>query len=152
MRICEVNCLMGLANATDKQNEREVADLIGRAWGWKLHSFGQYSPLDFWAELSGKEIALIELKTRSHPSTQFPTVYFSMRKWMDMMEWSRAFKCPALFVVRFSDLVKFIPLADVDPGRYTIDGRRACVGGNDIEPLILVPVVDMREVINGNQN
>jgi hypothetical protein len=138
--------VMGLANDGDKANEREVAALMARAWKWKIHYFGSMDRVDFWAEKDGKMRAVIELKSRTNPSTKFETVFLSSRKWYDLTRWGEAHDCEAIFVVKFTDVVMYIPLSKVDPRVNTAGGRAAGYGYNDHEPLILVPVADMLEL------
>lgn len=134
------------ANAQDKTSEREVAAMLESAWKCKVHQYRMpYSPIDFYAEKGGKMAALLELKTRSHASTQYPTVFLNFRKWIALRMATTGTGVPAIFVVRFTDGLYYINVAEVDARRMIIGGCKRIVKANqDIEPVIEVPVEDMQ--------
>lgn len=133
--------------AQDRQVEAEVAAVLEKAWGCELRSFGPLCPVDCYAIRGGRLVGLAEIKSRSHASTAYETVFLNMRKWLALTLGSVAVGVPALFAVRFTDGVFWVPVADVDARSVTVGGRRDRAGvSNDIEPVILVPVAIMRKV------
>jgi hypothetical protein len=59
---------------------------------------------------------------------------------------------PAVFVVRFTDQIKWISLADIDARLCMIGGcSRTVKSRNDIEPIIEVPIDQMRALTPGTE-
>lgn len=135
------------ANDRDKANERQVALEIERAWQCDVKPFGPLCPIDFYALRGGLMVGLLELKSRTHTSTQFETVFLNLRKWLAMRMGEVGFAVPSVFVVRFTDGTFFISLNEVPTDRIIIGGTKKIVKANsDIEPVIEVPVSLMRKV------
>jgi hypothetical protein len=135
----------------DARNEDQVAHEIERAWGMKLHRYSQFSPIDWWAERRGRVVAFIELKSRPHASTRFPTQFLNVRKWLALSLCQMGSGVESLFLVRFSDCILWIPALAVNPAwRLIIGGcSRIVKADNDIEPVIEVPIADMNPLAGG---
>ena len=132
----------------DKKNERSAQQLIEECWGCKLHRWPDLHPIDWYAEADGRMVAMLEMKGRTHTSTHFPTVFLNFRKWSVMMAQCSMAKLPAIFVVRFTDEIRWVPLPRINPnatnGYIRIAGCSERVKSDtDIEPIIEVPVRDM---------
>lgn len=126
-----------------------VAEQIERHWNCKLHKFGSLCPIDWYAERAGRLVGVAELKSRTHASDTFSTVYLSVRKWLALSLASIGLGCPALFVVSFTDGVRWISVADVDASAIRICGvnrnkAKAERDANAIEPIIDVPVASLK--------
>lgn len=137
------------ATAADNAAQADVAALIERAFGpgLSLKPFGRLCPIDYYAERDGRLAAVLEVKSRSHDSTQYPTVFLNVRKWLALTMASLGLGVPAFFVVRFTDRVLFVDIADVDASEGRIGGTAKIVKSkSDREPVIEVPVSGMREV------
>ena len=137
------------ANSDDNQKQSEVSCLIEAAFGpgLKMKQFGRLCPIDFYAERDGRMCALLEVKCRSHLSTQFGTVFLNVRKWLALTMGSVGFGVPAFFVVRFADKVLYINVADVDASSHRIGGTKKIVkSSSDKEPVIEVEVSAMKEI------
>lgn len=142
---------LSYATEEDRAHEQEVRTLIEQRWRCEVHSFGPWSPVDWWLSRDGAVVALAEVKSRSHASSTFDSVFLNLRKWLSLTLYAITFERPAFFIVRFTDCVRYIDLRSV--------GVRLCVGGcskrvkgaSDIEPVIEVPVADMRELKVDNQ-
>lgn len=133
------------ATELDRANEDEIAALLGVAWGCDLRSFGAFAPLDWYAQRGGALVAVLELKCRTHPTDRYPTVYLAVRKWLALNLAAVGLDVPALFVVRFTDQVRYLRVgAEAMPAR--ILGRRDRGAPLDIEPIIEVPVEAMHTV------
>jgi len=127
-----------------ERSERETAALLEAAWDCKVHSFARLSALDFYIEKDLDIVAMLELKSRSHPSTQYPTVFLALRKWLALMLAGLGAGVSPLFVVRFTDGVRWINAGEVDPRALRLAGHRNPRTRQDVEPLIDVPIADMR--------
>ena len=108
------------ATKQDLSNQSEVARLIEARWDCKVHSFGHWSPIDWWIERNGEVAALAELKSRSHESTKFDSVFLNVRKWIALQMGSVGLKAPSLYVVKFTDTVKWIDVCEVDASKMEI--------------------------------
>lgn len=125
----------------DRNHERAVAALLAKAWRCNIQQFGALSPVDWYAERNGRLVGVLELKSRPHASSRFPTVFLNVRKWLALSLASVGLGCPALFVVQLSDGVWWIPLSHIDATGCRIAGCMSIVkSGNDIEPIIEVPI------------
>jgi hypothetical protein len=134
---------MNFETETDRANERLVADAIEAAWpGSKVHSFGEFSPVDWWITRNRRMQAIAELKSRNVPSTVGPTAYLSVRKWVDLQRFAFTFCMPTFFFVRFPDCVKYIDVREVT-GVVAMGTNPRALGRNDTEPVILVPIAGM---------
>ena len=128
----------------DRKNEQEIASVIEAAWRCSVRSFGALSPIDWYAVRDGRVTALLELKSRTHSSGQYPTVFLNVRKWLAMSLGACGMGIPAIFVVRFTDCVMWVPIAKVDAHAHRIAGCSSLVKSvNDIEPIIEVPIKSM---------
>jgi hypothetical protein len=131
----------------DRDNEATVAQLIEAAWGCKLGEFGALSPIDWYAQRDGRLVGLLELKTRWHPRDDYPGVFLNARKWLALSLGSIGMGVPALFVVKFTDGVYWVPISKVDATTHRIGGCSVRVKSvNDIEPIIEVPLSTMVEL------
>jgi hypothetical protein len=132
-----------LATADDLRRQAAAAGLIGRCWGCEVHAFAPFSPLDYYTVTDGRMSGLIEIKSRSHPAHQYPTVYLAVRKWLALMLGEVGMDLHACFVAAFTDSTRWIYARDVDASRLTVGGRSDRGRTFDREPVIHVPVVDM---------
>lgn len=131
----------------DRAAEKEVAAEIERRWNCKLHHFGAFAPIDWYATRFSRLVGLLELKNRSHASNTHATVWLNLRKWLALQLGTVGTGVPSLFVVKFMDGVRWIPIRKVDAGIIRIAGcKRIVKADNDIEPVIDVPVDSMREL------
>lgn len=135
------------ATKEDREAEREVAALVEKAWNCELHQFGALSPIDWYAVRAGRMVGLLELKSRSHACGTYQTTWLVVRKWLALMLGSIAFGVPAIFVVKFTDRVMWIPLREINASRIVIGGcTRYVKAVSDINPMIEIPVEQLREL------
>jgi hypothetical protein len=140
-----------LKTADDERIETETAALLGAAWSCELRSFGKLAPLDWFAVRHGRLVSVLELKSRSHASDTYPTVFLNVRKWLALTLASTGLGVPALFVARFTDGVRWVNVAEVDASRVRMGGcRRHFASRADIEPVIEVAVAGMRMLLASN--
>jgi len=132
----------------DQEAARDVANLIEQAWNCELHPFGALSPIDWYAQRFGRLIGLLEVKARSHAINTYPTVYLNVRKWLALSLGSVGLGVPAIFAVRFTDCVTWTPVARIDATQTVIAGcARLVKSHNDIEPVIEVPIGNLRTLV-----
>ena len=82
---------------------------------------------------------------RLHAVDRYPTVFLNVRKWMALNLASVGLGVPSVFVVRFTDALCWCSVG-LSMGAVRIDGRRDRRKPSDIEPLIEVPVAEMRRL------
>jgi hypothetical protein len=129
----------------DRGVEQEVARRISEAWRCELREFGALSPIDWYAVRLGRMIGVLELKARTHQFRTYETVFLNVRKWLALSLASVGLGLPAIFVVKFSDDLRWIGINDVDATQFRIAGcARLVKAKSDIEPVIEVPVLALR--------
>jgi hypothetical protein len=80
-----------------------------------------------------------ELKSRTHPRSQHPTVFLNLRKWLALCLAQAGLGVPAVFVVKFTDMVGWVSINQIDATRVRLGGcTRTVKSRNDIEPVIEV--------------
>lgn len=142
--------LRGFASQSDREAEDHAAAILERAWGLKLHRYEPFDEIDWYAARNGMTVAFIELKTRSHPSTQFPTVFLNYRKYLALFTSWQATGKKCIFVVQFSDGIRAVNVLDINATSLPIRGcRRIVKSPLDIEPVIEVPVCSMVPISEG---
>jgi hypothetical protein len=125
----------------DRRNEEEVAAACAAVWHCRIGRFGALSPVDWYGERDGRLVGVLELKARGHALDHYPTVFLNVRKWLALTLAAVGLGCPAIFVVKFTDGVYWAPLSKIDATQHRIAGCAHIVkNGNDIEPVIEVPV------------
>ena len=137
---------MAVVFCTDaqKQAQAAVAQLLEHKWNCTLHPFPTLAVIDYFAEREGRIIALVEIKTRENSVTQYPDVFLSYAKWTHLSFAGIGFGCPAYFVVRFQDAIRYIEAKEVDASDPQPDGRPPRPGSaNDIEKMLYVPISQM---------
>ena len=112
------------AGNKDKQYEDETAEIIEQAWRCQIHKFGQLAPIDYYAIRDGRMVGLLELKSRSHAHGKYPTVFLNVRKWLALVMGAAGMAVPAMFIVRFTNGLYYIPVAEVDATKIIIGGPR----------------------------
>lgn len=131
----------------DEQHQNHVALDLEQAWGCSVRSFGRLAPVDWFFEREGRLVGVGELKARTHRRGKYPTVFLNTRKWLALTLAQSGIGVPAVFVVRFEDGTRWVRVSDVDASRVRIGGlTRQMKSRNDIEPVIEVPVDQMRDL------
>lgn len=132
----------------DVVREDEIVRLIEKNFSCQVHRFGKLCPIDFYATRDGRMVAVIETKSRSTPSTKYPTVFLNVRKWLALHLAQSGLGSPALFFVRWADgVVRYIKVNDIDASNVTMGGCRKLVKSTtDFEPQIEIPVSSMTAI------
>ncbi len=133
------------ATADDSRSEDEVAAMIGERMRCEVRHFGQFSAVDWYMVRNGRLVGVAELKTRSHDSGKYPTVFLNVRKWLALLLAEQGLGVPAAYFVRFADGVRWVKVGEIDASQVRIGGcARIVKSRNDIEPVIEIPVEQMR--------
>lgn len=131
----------------DKSNEDEVRSALEKAWKCEIKPFGRLCPIDYYSTRDGRMVGLLELKSRTHESTKYATVFLNVRKWIALLMGQNGLGVPAVFVVKFIDGIFYISVGDVDASKTKIGGTSKIVkSGSDIEPVIEVPISSMKRI------
>lgn len=140
------------ATEKDRRNEESTARVLERAWRCELRRYGELSPVDWFAVRDGRIVGVLELKSRSHESTRYPTVFLNQRKQLSLVWAAMGTGAPALFVVRFTDGIWWT-IVGLAMGDIKLGGCREIVKArSDIEPVIHVPVAEMRQLPQPGQD
>lgn len=133
----------------DDSNEHKVAEIVEKHWGCDLISLGALAPIDWCAIRGDRLVGVIELKTRTHNSSKFSTVFLNFRKWLALTLAEVGLGVPAIFIVQFTDTLKWIRVSVVSTNEVRVTGcNRIVKSRNDIEPVIEVVVADMKSFKN----
>lgn len=125
--------------------EEEVAKVVEQVFDCKMHRWGMMAAIDWYATRQGRVVSSLELKTRTHATNKYDTVFLNCRKWFAMQLAQLAWGHKAVYVVKFTDGIYWINLNDVDPRRMEMGGcARIVKSSTDYEPVILVPVAAMK--------
>lgn len=140
---------MLLRTEEDAAIEASTARTLSKAWHCEVRSFGGRDEIDFYAIRHERLVAVMELKARKVTHLTYPTVFLSMRKYMDLRTYGHAMKVRAIFVVQFTDGLFWIDIGDVDPSRHRMGGNSRNLAFNDYEPMIEVPIESLHRVADG---
>lgn len=134
---------MTLETAGDLDREARIGARISAAWHVTLCKMPGPYPIDWYAERQGRVIAWVELKTATYPSDRYGTAVISLRKLEELLghsAWGRA----GLFVVAFTDGAWYIEAREIDKSHAEVLARRHNRRPEDTEPVVKVPLTDMR--------
>ena len=135
------------ATPEDMAAEDEISSAVEAAWDCTLKRFGALAPVDWFAVRHDRVVGVLELKTRTHSIAEYSTVFLNVRKWLALTLAACGLGVPAIFVVRFTDGVRWCSVREVDASQIRIGGcSRVVKAANDIEPVIEVPVTLMRSL------
>lgn len=134
------------ATDADRRRQAEVARILDAAWGCEHYEFAAFFPIDWYAVKAAQVIGVSELKCRNIPHDEFSTVFFSVRKWIALNMAQIGLGVPAVFVVRFTDEIRWIRVG-LNMGELTLGGTdNGIIGRAGKEPVIEVPIDEMRVV------
>ena len=139
---------MAYITQEDLLNEGTVAEQIERRWGGKVHRFPMFTPVDFWIEKDKRVVAVAELKTRNITMSTYDTIWLSVAKWTAMTLMATGLQIKALFIVKFVDETRYIPIGEIDTTKVGI-GMNNERSKETEEPVIHVPVKSMRVLAGG---
>lgn len=131
----------------DLSHENELRDLVEGAWGCKLIKQQKFDPMDFLAVKGNKTVAWVEMRNRNNSASRYADIFMGLIKFQKLSLAARALYIPAIFVVRFTDAVKWIDLTRIMPKTsYADRGDMKHKRATDNEPCVLIPVSEMKEL------
>lgn len=139
-------------SAEDRRNEDAVARVLEQHWSCEVNHFGALSPIDWYATRRGRIVGVLELKSPDRAAGLY--AWLNVRKWLALTLAQAGLGVPALFVVKFTDALCWIPLSEIDASHVVIAGRTdRKQSDSTIEPIIKVSVALMRRLtpLNGRQ-
>jgi hypothetical protein len=132
------------SNDADRAGEEKVARFLETLWHCELGRFGHLAAIDYYATRHGRLSAVVEIKSRSHETGRYSTVFLNLRKWLALTLAACGFGVPALYVVRFTDDVRWIDATEASGRQVRIGGCSERVKArSDVEPVIEIPVAAM---------
>lgn len=130
--------------ATGKAGEQAVAEILEAAWKCQARPSPHFAHYDYELDRGDRMAAIVEVKTRRCPHDKYAETYITLEKWYRLFDLSRALEVPAFYVVNFTDEIRYIEAAKIDPRRFETCGRHdRPYMRHDISTKILVPVADM---------
>ena len=136
------------ATPEDLKAEDNAANEIARIWSVEVHKFAPFSAIDRFVVADRRFSGLLEIKHRTHAKGSHPTVFLNLRKHLALALGSLHYGVRSVFAVRWTDVLGWIALEDIDPRRLKIGGcSRPVKSQSDIEPVIEVPVKSMHTLI-----
>lgn len=133
------------ANASDKANEQEVKAAIESAWGVELKRYGgHFSQIDYYALRDEDLAGHVEMKARTHDSSKYSTVFLNFRKWFGLTLARVCTERPSIYVVKFTNEIRWIDVSEVDARKIRLGGcSRIVKAKSDVEPVIEIPIAEM---------
>lgn len=127
-------------NEIDLQNEKRVAEFMGKKWGVVFHEFAKGSPVDFWIEKKGMVAGIAELKTAFKQSD---FAFLNMRKYIAIDQISRAFEVAGIYLHQQpSGVIYWSKIEDLR-GNPKIVGKQSNFK-NDREPVLQIPLQSLK--------
>lgn len=125
--------------------EKRVAEIIEQRWKAVLHKLPISYRVDFCASREKQIVSWIEIKCRSHPAGQYPTIMLSVSKWQAGLQLHQATGVPFVFVAAFScGSIRYCEAittdVSVEYGGRTLNRR----DNEDVEPVVMIPVASMK--------
>jgi hypothetical protein len=148
-----------LETEAHRATQNYTARLIEKFWNCKVYTYPGLHPIDWYAVRDGKLVANMEFKRRHQDYDDYinagpdkriktPTMLLSYHKWLSLYMAAIASRVPGFFVAGLNDCLVYINVFDVRPHELRIDPRggrtRDKRRDNDIEPVIHVPITDMK--------
>lgn len=124
----------------DRDNQFEIATVLGARWDAVMHELPHSYEIDFVATRDNIIVAVVETKQRSHGFEMYPDVMVSLRKWKALKEYE-AIGIRAILAFRFQQTIYWHRVADWSgPIAFRIGGRTVQTRDTaDIEPVIHIP-------------
>jgi hypothetical protein len=132
------------ATAHSDAGEDAVRAQCEAAWNLTIRPMPHLSVIDWYATEGQTVRAWLEVKVRTCTSDAYADTYLPARKYLALVFAGLAFGTPGIFVAGFPDRVLWIPVLDVDPARHEIVRSASDDAPRSLEPVVLVPVAEMR--------
>ena len=130
----------------DFQSEDNAKEIIAHRWHCQVADLGDFGDIDWVIYRDNRIVAIAEFKRLYRSSERWPNIYFNLKKWLPLMLVGAGLKVPAYFIVQFDDKISYIDVADVDASKHEVNGRNDRGRSSDLQPTILIPVDQMRDL------
>lgn len=124
----------------DLDNEIQVRDALSRVWNVSFHKMPRAYNIDWLlVDQQGNAKAFVELKCRSTPKDQYPTLMLSLHKWMHGKTLAREINGVFLIAVRWTDGLYYCIPEECEGVTYGVGGRTDRGDSQDVEPVVHIP-------------
>lgn len=129
----------------DRENQVRIAEYLTEAWDCGYIKTPPLFPVDgAIVDLTGRMIALVEIKVRSNASNKYPTYMLSAGKWREAIKMCKQENFHFMLVVEFTDGIFAAKVKDDYP--IAKGGRRDRNDARDIEDCIYIPMSEFKKV------
>jgi hypothetical protein len=132
----------------DGRREAEVARILEEHWNCKITSFGDKNAIDMYGTRDGELVSLLEIKGREYTMAATEkwgsTLYLSYRKWTALLLGGLGMGVRTFYVWALQDGIGYVRIGPVAQWEITLGGRTDRGAKNDIEPLVNVPLDDIK--------
>ena len=122
-----------------------VSRRLERLWGVEVRYYGKMSPIDFWFSRFDRPLGFLSIKSSTRDSTADDAT-LNIRKYRRLIDCVYAHDTLGFFVCKFADVTLHIDVTVIDPRFLEIMHNRRGRGRNDREPVIKIPIDQMREI------
>ena len=136
----------GLKVERDFKAEDAAKIYIGDKWNCTVSELGDFGDIDWMLYRDNRIVAIAEFKRLYRDSTEWPNLYFNVKKWLPLMLVGAGLKVPSMFIVQFNDRISYIDVANIDASKNEVNGRADRSRASDLQPTILAPIAEMKEL------
>lgn len=133
-------------SSQDIVSESKVLVLIEKAWGCRGVKLPLKAQLDYLLLRDDRGAAWAEIKVRTNPRGRYPTYMISLSKVMAARELSGASDLPSVLVVQWTDKLGYIRMDTLEKFHIAIGGRTDRNDAQDVEPVVLIPIEEFKEL------
>lgn len=129
--------------SADEDREREVADILKSKLSVdEVRKNPRFFPMDLSLLRNGTVVCFAEVKSRNFESTEYPDVFLSVARAINMSNFASVTGLPVLLVWNFVDAMMGISIRKglEAPWPIKMAGRTDRNDTDDIEPMFMVPV------------
>lgn len=133
---------MKYESAADIRAQRAVANQIATLFNAEAHETPEFFSYDFTLIKDGQCAGFLEVKRRKVTSSQYPDVILSLNKWLELSLLTKVTGKPVFLVVQYLDRACMVRV-DGKP-EIRIGGRTDRGGHSDVEPVVAIPMSEMK--------
>jgi len=93
-----------------------------------------------------KPVAIAEVKCRTNPREQYPTLMLSLAKWMHGKQLAKELAVPFLVVIKWTDGIFWHEVTDKSLISHGFGGRTDRNDDQDVEPVVYIPINLFRKI------
>lgn len=138
----------------DLENERKIVARLEKMWNCGSAKMNGWSYADFIltrGKIDGVDqgAAFAEIRVRSTPRSSYPTIFITLNKYKNMLEFTNFTGLPSFFVVQWADQCAFIQLTEDNEGTTFPKRRNPKGDDHHDEPCVLLPVEKFTKLWDG---